>query len=106
MIFSQSFDTDPTHSTPTFHPTFHPTTPHAPMPTQGEATHLKSQFRLTYSMIMNLIRVENLHIEDMMKRSFAEYANQKNITKNEVGSRSRRGRKREKERERERERER
>jgi superfamily II RNA helicase len=28
--------------------------------------------RLTYSMILNLLRVEELRVEDMMKRSFAE----------------------------------
>ena len=39
----------------------------------GSATKLESQFRLTYSMILNLLRVEDLKIEDMMKRSFAEF---------------------------------
>ena len=39
----------------------------------GAATKLESQFRLTYSMILNLLRVEDLTVEDMMKRSFAEF---------------------------------
>ena len=39
----------------------------------GSATRLESQFRLTYSMILNLLRVEDLKIEDMMRRSFAEF---------------------------------
>ncbi|KAL3159262.1 hypothetical protein ABBQ32_011226 [Trebouxia sp. C0010 RCD-2024] len=39
----------------------------------GKATKLESQFRLTYSMILNLLRVEDLKVEDMLKRSFAEF---------------------------------
>ncbi|KAK9854771.1 hypothetical protein WJX84_006472 [Apatococcus fuscideae] len=39
----------------------------------GKATQLSSQFRLTYSMILNLLRVEDLKVEDMLKRSFAEF---------------------------------
>ena len=39
----------------------------------GAATKLESQFRLTYSMILNLLRVEDLKVEDMMRRSFAEF---------------------------------
>ncbi|KAH9324105.1 hypothetical protein KI387_004283 [Taxus chinensis] len=39
----------------------------------GKPTKLESQFRLTYSMILNLLRVEDLKIEDMLKRSFAEF---------------------------------
>ncbi|XP_062514975.1 superkiller complex protein 2-like [Corticium candelabrum] len=38
----------------------------------GRPTKLESKFRLTYSMILNLLRVEQLRVEDMMKRSFAE----------------------------------
>ena len=44
---------------------------------QGKPTQLQSQFRLTYSMLLNLLRVEQLRVEDMMKRSFAEFHNQK-----------------------------
>jgi antiviral helicase SKI2 len=39
----------------------------------GNPTKLESQFRLTYSMILNLLRVEDLKVEDMLKRSFAEF---------------------------------
>lgn len=39
----------------------------------GKPTKLKSQFRLTYNMILNLLRVEDLKVEDMLKRSFAEF---------------------------------
>ncbi|KAF1813072.1 antiviral helicase [Eremomyces bilateralis CBS 781.70] len=42
----------------------------------GDATKLKSQFRLTYTMILNLLRVEALKIEEMIKRSFSENATQ------------------------------
>lgn len=38
----------------------------------GKAAKLESQFRLTYSMILNLLRVESLTVEDVMKRSFLE----------------------------------
>ena len=38
----------------------------------GQPTRLSSQFRVTYSMILNLLRVEHLRVEDMMKRSFGE----------------------------------
>lgn len=43
----------------------------------GKPTQLISRFRLTYSMILNLLRVEELRVEDMMKRSFAEFHMQK-----------------------------
>ncbi|XP_074623537.1 superkiller complex protein 2-like [Acropora palmata] len=43
----------------------------------GRPTQLVSRFRLTYSMILNLLRVEELRVEDMMKRSFAEFHMQK-----------------------------
>lgn len=38
---------------------------------------LQSQFRLTYNMILNLLRVEALKVEEMIKRSFSENASQK-----------------------------
>ena len=41
--------------------------------TTGKSTLLESQFRLTYLMICSLFRVEDLKVEDMMKRSFAEF---------------------------------
>ena len=34
---------------------------------------LESQFRLTYNMILNLLRVEDFRVEDMIKRSFSEF---------------------------------
>ncbi|GIL59558.1 hypothetical protein Vafri_14316, partial [Volvox africanus] len=39
----------------------------------GSGVKLESQFRLTYGMILNLLRVEDLKVEDMLKRSFAEF---------------------------------
>ncbi|UJO19573.1 Putative ATP-dependent RNA helicase [Fulvia fulva] len=42
----------------------------------GQPTKLRSQFRLTYNMILNLLRVEALKIEEMIKRSFSENATQ------------------------------
>lgn len=43
----------------------------------GTPDKLISQFRLTYNMILNLLRVEALKVEDMIKRSFSENALQK-----------------------------
>lgn len=45
----------------------------------GSATRLASQFRLTYIMILHLLRVEELKVEDMLKRSFAEFHAQKKL---------------------------
>ena len=42
----------------------------------GDPTKLRSQFRLTYNMILNLLRVEALKVEEMIKRSFSENAAQ------------------------------
>ncbi|OWF39926.1 helicase SKI2W-like [Mizuhopecten yessoensis] len=47
----------------------------------GKPTKLESQFRLTYSMILNLLRVEQLRVEDMIKRSFSEFHSQKDTIK-------------------------
>ncbi|KAE9591144.1 hypothetical protein Lal_00039818 [Lupinus albus] len=47
--------------------------------TVGSATRLESQFRLTYIMILHLLRVEELKVEDMLKRSFAEFHAQKKL---------------------------
>ena len=49
----------------------------------GKATKLQSQFRLTYNMILNLLRVEALRVEEMMKRSFSENASQRLLPENE-----------------------
>ncbi|KAJ2519591.1 Antiviral helicase ski2 [Coemansia sp. RSA 1939] len=38
----------------------------------GAATKLESQFRLTYTMILNLLRAKQLRVEEVIKRSFGE----------------------------------
>ena len=43
----------------------------------GTPSKLQSQFRLTYNMILNLLRVESLKVEEMIKRSFSENATQR-----------------------------
>lgn len=43
----------------------------------GPPSRLRSQFRLTYNMILNLLRVEALRVEEMIKRSFSENASQR-----------------------------
>lgn len=43
----------------------------------GTPGKLQSQFRLTYNMILNLLRVEALRVEEMIKRSFSENSSQK-----------------------------
>lgn len=45
----------------------------------GTPTHLNSQFRITYTMVLNLLRMEQLRVEDMIKRSFGEFNNQKEL---------------------------
>lgn len=42
----------------------------------GKPLHMSSQFRLTYSMILSLLRVERVSVEDMMSHSFAEFDKQ------------------------------
>jgi antiviral helicase SKI2 len=49
----------------------------------GQSTMLRSQFRLTYNMILNLLRVEEMSVENMIKRSFSEFATQRALTANE-----------------------
>jgi len=49
----------------------------------GKATKLHSQFRLTYNMILNLLRVEALRVEEMIKRSFSENTAQKAMPEKE-----------------------
>lgn len=44
--------------------------------TLGTPTKLVSQFRLTYSMILNLLRIEALRVEEMIKHSFSENSTQ------------------------------
>ncbi|KAJ7310008.1 P-loop containing nucleoside triphosphate hydrolase protein [Mycena albidolilacea] len=43
----------------------------------GAPGKLSSQFRLTHNMILNLLRVEALKVEEMIKRSFSENASQR-----------------------------
>lgn len=43
----------------------------------GTPGKLQSQFRLTYNMILNLLRVEALRVEEMIKRSFSENSSQR-----------------------------
>jgi len=38
----------------------------------GKSTRLESRFRLTYNMILNLMRQEDMRVEEMIKRSFGE----------------------------------
>jgi len=49
----------------------------------GSSTKLQSQFRLTYTMILNLLRVEDMSVEGMIKRSFSEFAAQRALTTND-----------------------
>jgi antiviral helicase SKI2 len=46
----------------------------------GTAAKLSSRFRLTYGMIVNLLRGSDLTVEDMMKRSFSEFHTQRAIS--------------------------
>lgn len=48
----------------------------------GTSTRLSSQFRLTYNMILNLLKVEEMSVESMIKRSFSEFATQRALTAN------------------------
>ena len=43
---------------------------------QGQADPLNSAFHLTYNMILNLMRVEDINPEYMLERSFAQFQNQ------------------------------
>ncbi|QNP95492.1 YALIA101S15e02036g1_1 [Yarrowia lipolytica] len=54
----------------------------------GQPTRLKSQFRLTYNMILNLLRIEALKVEEMIKRSFSENANQLLLPEHEASVKS------------------
>ncbi|RMZ79548.1 hypothetical protein DV737_g3400, partial [Chaetothyriales sp. CBS 132003] len=49
----------------------------------GQPTKLRSQFRLHYNMILNLMRVEALKIEEMIKRSFSENTTQALLPRHE-----------------------
>lgn len=43
----------------------------------GQPTRLASQFRVTFGMILGLLRFESLQVEEMLKKSFSENASQK-----------------------------
>ncbi|KAK4884408.1 hypothetical protein RN001_000679 [Aquatica leii] len=45
----------------------------------GKPSQLKSQFRVTYGMVLTLLRVESLSVEGMMSRSFREADHQKKL---------------------------
>lgn len=40
---------------------------------QGRAQQLESKFRITYSMILSLLRKKDMRIQDFMRRSFSEH---------------------------------
>jgi antiviral helicase SKI2 len=40
---------------------------------QGKAQKLESKFRITYSMILSLMRKKDMRIQDFMRRSFSEH---------------------------------
>lgn len=50
----------------------------------GTPTKLSSQFRLTYSMILNLLRIEALRVEEMIKRSFSENSSQSMLPEKQI----------------------
>ncbi|XP_054711128.1 SKI2 subunit of superkiller complex protein-like [Uloborus diversus] len=43
----------------------------------GKPAKLQSQFKLTYSMILNLLKIKTFSVEDVMQRSFGESTNHK-----------------------------
>ncbi|CDW58424.1 superkiller viralicidic activity 2 2 like [Trichuris trichiura] len=47
----------------------------------GQPDPLNSQFRLTYNMVLNLLRVEGIHPEYMLERSFSQFQNSINLPK-------------------------
>jgi antiviral helicase SKI2 len=50
----------------------------------GRPTILASKFRLRYNMILNLVRVNNLTVQDMIKQSFTEFASQKMLSSHDL----------------------
>ena len=51
---------------------------------QGRPTRLESRFRLTYTMMLNLLRARELGMAEMLRRSFAEAAAQIDVEKSKV----------------------
>jgi len=52
-------------------------------PGHANETGITVPFDILHYMILNLLRVKQLTVEDMMKRSFAEYYQQKDAPENE-----------------------
>jgi superfamily II RNA helicase len=50
----------------------------------GQPISLASKFRLRYNMILNLLRVNNLSVADMIKQSFTEFASQKLLASHNI----------------------
>ena len=50
----------------------------------GRSTKLESRFRLTYNMILNLLRQEDLKVEDMIRRSFGELISARDTPRRKV----------------------
>lgn len=50
----------------------------------GRPLRLDSKFRLTYAMILNLLRVESVTVEDMMSHSFLEFDSRTKIPENQA----------------------
>lgn len=46
---------------------------------QGDADPINSAFHLTYNMVLNLLRVEEINPEYMLERSFFQFQNQATI---------------------------
>ena len=49
----------------------------------GRSAPLVSKFRLTYGMLLSILRVEYLRVEDMMLRSFVEFGKRGQVTQTE-----------------------
>eukprot|EP00998_Keelungia_sp_KM082_P007873 NODE_405_length_1986_cov_43.363098_g398_i0.p1 GENE.NODE_405_length_1986_cov_43.363098_g398_i0~~NODE_405_length_1986_cov_43.363098_g398_i0.p1 ORF type:complete len:656 (+),score=193.56 NODE_405_length_1986_cov_43.363098_g398_i0:206-1969(+) len=49
----------------------------------GRPTRLESKFRLTYTMILNMLRLEDFRVEDLLRRSFSEAESVKSMPKYE-----------------------
>jgi antiviral helicase SKI2 len=49
----------------------------------GTSMVLSSQFRLTYNMILNLLRVADFNVQEMMRRSFGEFHSQRLLPQQE-----------------------
>ncbi|XP_059611205.1 superkiller complex protein 2 [Phlebotomus argentipes] len=51
---------------------------------QGKPMRLESQFKLTYAMILNLLRVERVSVVDMMSHSYREFHSQQKLPENQL----------------------